>query len=91
MALRRRTLAEVPAWRTNDVVAYDAMRDSATTLTALVLHSSNSGTPTGHKVPDDIAQLRKDVLEVEGYDRAAVAELAARIRSRIAELSGPTS
>lgn len=84
-------MAEVSAWRANDVVEYDAMRDSAATLTALLLQASNARTASDHEAQADIAQLRKDVLEVDGYDRAAVAELAARISSRIAELSGATT
>ena len=84
-------MAGISAWRSNDVVEYDAMRESATMLTALLVRASNSATASGHEVQDDIAQLRKDVLAVDGYGRAAVAELAARIRSRIAELSGATS
>lgn len=91
MALRRRTLAEVSAWRANDVVEYDAMRESATMLTALLLQASNAGTSGGQEVRPDVAQLRKDVLAVDGYDRESVTALAARISSRIAELSRSAS
>lgn len=84
-------MAVFSAWRANDVVEYDAMRESATTLTALLLQLSNAGTAGGDEVQADIEQLRKDVLAVDGYDRESVTALAARISSRIAELSGATS
>jgi hypothetical protein len=84
---REAGVAGISAWRANDVVEYDAMRDSATLLTALLLRESNAGTASGREVQADIDQLRKDVLTVDGYDRAAVAALAARIRSRVAEMS----
>ena len=83
-------MAGISAWRANDVVEYDAMRESATMLTAVLLKASNAGAAGGREMQADIAQLRMDVLAVDGYDRAAVAELAARISSRIAELSGAT-
>lgn len=79
---------KISAWRVNDVVAYDAMRGSATTLTALLLGAT-------HREQDvtraDIARLRGDVLAVDAYDRAAVAALAVRIDSRIAGLSGASA
>lgn len=78
-------MAGISTWRANDVIEYEAMRDSATLLMALLLQENYE------TVPGDIAQLRNDVLAVDAYDRAAVAELAAGIRSRIVELSRVTS
>jgi hypothetical protein len=60
------------------------MRESATALIALFL-----GRAPGD--PDSLAEaikLRQDVFEVDAYDRAAVAALAARISHRTTELSG---
>ncbi|MFB8146630.1 hypothetical protein ACFC1W_07785 [Microbacterium sp. NPDC056003] len=62
----------------NDVVAYEAMRESATTLSALLLRSS---------ADIEVRELRDAVVGVDGYDRAAVSALAAHIRGRIAELT----
>lgn len=75
-------LAGISAWRVNDVVAYEAMRESATTLTALLLGVASSVDATA-----ELAQLRSEVLGVDGYDRAAVVALATRISERILELS----
>lgn len=77
-------MAAPAAWRANDVVAYEAMRESATALIALLLRRATDGSdPLG-----EATKLRQDVLEVDAYDRAAVTALAARIAHRAAELSG---
>ncbi|WP_409047881.1 hypothetical protein AB2L57_01065 [Microbacterium sp. HA-8] len=68
----------------NDVVAYDAMRESATTLIALLLGATRHDPDLAQT---DVAQLREDVLAVDAYDRDAVNTLSARINSRIADLS----
>lgn len=78
----------ISAWRVNDVVAYDAMRGSATTLTALLLRATHR---QPYQTRADVAQLRGDVLAVDAYDRDAVTALAARINGRIADLSGAPS
>ena len=65
-------------WRVNDVVAYDRMRETATTVFA-VLHAASQ--------PEELARLRREVLTVDAYDRAAVAVLSARLESRLRELS----
>lgn len=80
-------MAGISAWRVNDVVAYDAMRESATTLTALLLGAAHHELDVAQA---DVAQLRGDVLAVDAYDRAAVAVLSARINRHIADLTGPS-
>ncbi len=74
-------MAEISAWRANDVVAFELMRESATTLTALLLRS-----PKVANANNEVADLRSSVLSVDGHDRAAVAALAASISDRIHEL-----
>jgi hypothetical protein len=78
MGTGRLGLAGISAWRANDVVAYEAMRESATTLSALLLRSS---------ADIEVGELRDAVVGVDGYDRTAVSALAAQIRGRIAELT----
>lgn len=78
-------MAGTSPWRANDVVEYDAMRESATRLASMLL-STESPQFNGAV---EIQSLRRDVLCVDGHDRAAVLELATRIRRRIAELSEP--
>jgi len=70
----------------NDVVAYDAMKEVATTLTALLFASGDHGSAGSDSVRAELADLRQDVLTVDGYDRGAVAELAVRIRDRVTQL-----
>ncbi len=75
----------ISAWRANDVVAYEAMRESATTLSALLLRSSAKSSASDV----ELKTLRDAVLRVDGYDRAAVSVLSTKIRERIAELTDP--
>ncbi|MFE5410155.1 hypothetical protein [Microbacterium sp. NPDC056569] len=75
------------AWRANDVVAYEVMRESATTLTALLLGSSDDDRSAVVEVAAEVRQLRSSVLAVDSYDRDAVSTLADRIRDRIKELT----
>lgn len=84
-------MAGTSAWRVNDVVAYEAMREAATRLAALLLASTRHGVETSERSGAELAQLRHDVLMVDGYDRAAVAALARRIDARIGELAGVSS
>lgn len=81
-------VAGISAWRVNDAVAYDAMRESATLLTSLLLRASREGALLPPQADSEITQLRQAVLGVDGYDRAAVSSLAARIADRIADLTG---
>lgn len=75
------------AWRANDVVAYEVMRESATTLTALLLGSSSNDRSTFVEAGAEATQLRSSVLGVASYDREAVSTLADRIHGRIKVLT----
>lgn len=77
------------SWRTNDTVAYDKMQERHTMLTHLLVNSARSAAD-----PDAAAGLRAemirwkdDTLAVDGYDRQAIDTHAARIETRIQELS----
>jgi len=80
-------VANTSGWRVNDVVAYEAMRESATTLTALLLRAANSRALAPDDVLVELAELRRDVLAVDGYNRDAVSALTERITGRIRLLS----
>ena len=75
------------AWRVSDVVAYDLMRGGATRLTALLLSSADADPGASAGATGEVAQLRHDVLTVDGYDRAEVQALALRINKRIDSLA----
>lgn len=78
-------------WRTDDVVTYDVMRNSATALTARLLRSVEVDPRAIDRIRPEVAAWWDAVLTVDAYDRAAVAELAARIDTRSHELDGETS
>ena len=78
-------MAGTSTWRVNDVVEYDAMRESATRLAALLLVTQSGS----QSVPLELARLRHDVLLLDVRDRAAVTNLSARIRRRITDLTEP--
>lgn len=75
------------AWRVNDVVVYDAMRDSASMLLSLLVNSSTADQTGRDSNAREIESLRNDVLSVQAYDRASVSSLSARIEDRIAQLT----
>lgn len=80
-------VARISAWRVNDAVAYEAMRESATLLTSLLLQSSIESSEPSAAALSELQQLHRDILDVDGHDRAAVNSLADRIALRIAELT----
>lgn len=84
-------MARISAWRADDVVTYDVMQESATTLTALLLRTIELDPRSTDRIRSEIAGWRDDVLTVDAYDRAAVAALAALIEARSHELNGETS
>jgi hypothetical protein len=76
-------------WRVNDVVAYDLMREAAARAMALLSAAAQSAEYGDAR--RELARLRREVLAVDAYDRAAVAGVSARIDQRIRELEGHLS
>lgn len=76
-------------WRVNDVVTYDRMRQNATTLTALLIGIAHAGGDEAEQLRVELAEWRREVETVDGFDRAAVTALTGRIDRRIRELEGP--
>lgn len=81
------SLAEMSAWRVNDVVAYDRLREAATSLTAVLLSSALPG----DAAQAEVIQLRRDLLAVDGFNRADIDELAGSVSERIRDLTGGRS
>lgn len=75
-------------WRVNDVVAYDRMRDTATTLWGLLQVSVRGAGPEAHSAREERTALHREVLGVDAYDRNAVAALMERLQDRIRDLRG---
>ncbi|MBW9108978.1 hypothetical protein JNB63_07330 [Microbacterium trichothecenolyticum] len=76
-------------WRVNDVVTYDWMRHNATALTALLIAIARAGGDEAEQARVELAEWRREVEMVDGFDRAGVIALADRIDRRIRELEGP--
>lgn len=81
-------MADISAWRVNDVVAFEAMRESATMLTALLLQRTPGGQQALSHAIDEVTTLRVSVLNTDSDDRAAVSRLAKSIDRRIVQLRG---
>ena len=75
------------AWRANDVVAYDAMREAANTVIALLLRVADSAAIDDTGAVVEAAAIRQQTFHVDGYDRAAVDAFRERLEDRIVELS----
>ncbi|MGC5173339.1 hypothetical protein ACLQ2Q_22075 [Microbacterium sp. DT81.1] len=84
-------MANLSAWRVNDVVAYEVMREVAGTLTAHLWNVARSGGERAVDARRELAQVRSELLAVDGYDRRAVDALTARLRARTPELPGDSS
>ena len=75
-------------WRVNDTVAYELMRAEAGILSRRLLDSIRDDDSVADAARRELIGVRRDAARVDGYDRRAVDTLAARFRSRSAELSG---
>lgn len=80
-------MAESSPWRVSDVVTYERMREAASALTNLLLQSIEWDPSSADDVRREIAERRREVLSIDGYDRASVVALSKRVVSRIQELS----
>lgn len=76
------------AWRANDVVAYDGMREAASTVIASLLRRSGGSEPGASAHLTEAAELRDRVLQVSGFDRAAVDKMNAELQQEIELLAG---
>lgn len=83
-------MAHSSAWRVNDAVAFDAMRERSQTLVSLLLDQATSESPGAGAAKAELATLQRDLHKIDGFDRRAVDGLAARITERISILSTRT-
>ncbi|OJX65516.1 MAG: hypothetical protein BGO95_10670 [Micrococcales bacterium 73-13] len=75
--------AEQSLWHVNDVVAYDAMRELASTVQARLIHLERQGDPAARA---ELIEVRRATLAVDGYDRAAVDDFTQQLTRRHMEL-----
>lgn len=81
-------MTQAAEWRVNDTVAYDVMRETAATLTAHLLRIARADGPDSDTARAELAEVRRAVLAVNGFDRAAVDAHTSQLLARIAQLSG---
>lgn len=77
-------MADSAAWRVGDIAAYDAMRDDAATLVALLLEAPRDTLSAA--LLDQAAEVQRMSIDVDGQRRQAVDDAAAQLRERINEL-----
>ncbi|HWV36302.1 MAG TPA: hypothetical protein VNZ55_11765 [Thermomicrobiales bacterium] len=78
---------ERSAWRANDIVTYDAVRDAANAAIAAVLRLADDGAIVHTKAVAEISTIRRDLLLVDAYDRCALDALLERFTNHTAEYS----
>jgi len=74
---------QASAWRVSDAVAIEALREDSTTLMSLLLALSRSDGPGAATARQELDEVRRDVLSVDGYDRRTVEALTVQFRERI--------
>lgn len=74
------------AWRVNDAIAYDEMRDRASALASQLLQRAQQGDAS----LDSVISLRAQANAVDGFDRAAVDRLTAELESRGSSVASNT-
>ncbi|KQP73514.1 hypothetical protein ASF40_20490 [Microbacterium sp. Leaf288] len=80
-------VGEPSAWRANDVVAYDSLRETANAAIAILLRLSTTGAMSETESLSAAREIRQGVLGVDGFDRAQVDWQRALLDERLAELT----
>ncbi|MDY0907856.1 hypothetical protein [Microbacterium sp. CFBP9034] len=80
---------ERSAWRANDIVTYDGVREAANAAIAAVLRLADDGAILPERAIAEASAIRIALLEVNAYDRSALDALLERFKkSGAAEYSG---
>ena len=74
------------AWRVNDAIAYDEMRERASTRASQLLQRAQQGSAS----LDSVINLLAQANAVDGFDRAAVDRLMAELESRGSNVASDT-
>ena len=74
------------AWRPDDIVAYEEMRDLAIAAQSILIARARRDTTQVPTARVEAAQIRRETLAVDGFDRKAVDTQTRRIAFRLAEL-----
>ena len=81
-------IAERSAWRANDVVAYDALRDAVGTAIATVFRLAEDGILKPAEAVSEATDIRRVFLDVDAYDRSAIDAARTSLEHQIAHLTG---
>ncbi|WP_345752579.1 hypothetical protein [Microbacterium rhizophilus] len=79
----------VSAWRASDATTFDIAREAANTAIAAVLRLADDGGMLHEHAIAEASAIRRELVEVDAFNRSALETLLERLTSRIAELSGP--
>lgn len=82
---------ERSAWRVNDIVTYEAVREAASAAIAAVLRLAADGALLHQRAVAEASAIRRELLDVDAYDRSALDAALERFRDRAAEYSGSPS
>ncbi|WP_243076417.1 hypothetical protein [Microbacterium sp. SS28] len=84
-------IADRSAWRANDAVAYDALSDAASAAIATLFQLADEGILELTQAVREATEIRREVLDVDGYDRDAVDAERESLEQRTSELRGRSS
>lgn len=79
---------ERSAWRANDIVTYDLFREAANTAIAAVLRRADDGAILHERAIAEASAIRRELIQVDAYDRSALDALLERFQTRAADHSG---
>ena len=74
------------AWRPDDIVAYEEMRDLAVEAQTLLIAKARDGGARAEDARVEASRLRRETLAVDGFDRKAVDDQTRRLAQRLIEL-----
>lgn len=68
-------------WRVSDAVAYEAMRTRLNEVVASLLAVARSRGDDGASIREEVVDLRRTALTVDGFDRTEVDAFTARLET----------
>lgn len=74
------------AWRPDDIVAYEEMRDLAVEAQTILIARARRGGPDAETARTEASTMRRETLTVDGFDRRAVDAQTRRLALRLLEL-----